>query len=239
MNNTNNATARQSFDQAKAMFYKAFLENFKGDEMACKRFVENLKLSQSEIRLETLLSATQTSFTFGVTPNQVNSANINFATENRLQMQDSLCVNEYGIYVAIPGSNTAVNYQLNTWGNPNTFSTANVADSINNQFYSNGFFRVKCNNDVLMPYRGLLNHWYKPQTQLTGVTGSATVADPADQIRGAEDGCITMEPNLVLIGSKNNVPTIELPGAMTAADATLRVVLIMRGILAQNSTVVS
>jgi hypothetical protein len=43
----------------------------------------------------------------------------------------------------------------------------------------------------------------------------------------------------VLIGSKNYVPEIVLKSAMASAAAFLRTVVIFRGILAQNSTVVS
>jgi hypothetical protein len=95
---------------------------------------------------------------------------------------------------------------------------------------------MRVNNDVIIPFRGLLNHWYKPQTQQTAALGPAS---PQDQFRGAEDGFITQEPNLLLIGSKAYVPQIELPAALSSAAEFLRCVLIFRGILAQNSTVIN
>jgi hypothetical protein len=95
---------------------------------------------------------------------------------------------------------------------------------------------MNVNNDVVIPYRGLFNHWYKPQTQQTAALGAGS---PGDQIRGAEDGMITFEPNAILIGSKGYQPQIVLPAAMASAAQFLRCILIFRGILAQNSTVVS
>jgi hypothetical protein len=87
-----------------------------------------------------------------------------------------------------------------------------------------------------MPYRGLFNHWYKGQTQQTAALGAAS---PADQIRGAEDGFITDEPNILLIGSKGYIPQIILPAAIALTSTHVRAVLIFKGILAQNSTSVS
>lgn len=234
MNNTNNSSARESFQHARRMFFRAFRDKFKTDQ-DCQNWVEGLVLSQSEIRLEVQLLANQNSFVFGVTPNQANTNNVQFNTERRLPLQDSICVNEYGIFVGNPASAIDTNWNLRTYGNTQDFAAASAA-ALDAGFYSNGTFVVKCNNNVIMPYRGLLNHWYKPQTQQTAALGAAS---PGDQIRGAEDAMITDEPNIVIIGSKNYIPQIELPAALASVDAFERAVLIMRGIYAQNSTVVS
>lgn len=234
MNNTNNFTARESYIQAKKMFFKAFRDKFNNDG-DCASYVESLKLSQSEIRLEVELDAVRNSFVFGLTPNQTNTTNVQFNTERRLNLQDSLCVNEYGIFVAQPASRTDTAYNLRTYGNTQDFAAADAA-ALDTTFYSNGGLQVRANNDVIIPYRGLFNHLYRPQTQQTAALGAAS---PKDQIRGSEDGMITAEPNLVLIGSKNYVPEIVLASALASAAAFERCILIFRGILAQNSTVVS
>lgn len=235
MNNTNNASARESFEIAKKIFFNSFLPNFKGDVSACQQYVNSLKLSQSEIRLEVNLLTTNNSFVFGVLNNQANSNNIQFGTETRLNQSDTLCVNEYGIYVGQASGNNDTTFKLNTYGNTQVFAAADAA-ALDSTFYSNGGFVITVNNDVVCPNRGLFNHWYKGQTQQTAALGAAS---PGDQIRGAEDGMITMEPNILLIGSKNYQPQIVLKSALASAAANLRAVLIMRGILAQNSTVVS
>lgn len=234
MNNTNNISARDSFRKAKDLFIQAWSGKFGGDMKRTIDYVEGLKLSQSEIRLEVGLTTTTSTFTFGVTPNQASTSNTVFNTEQRLQLQDSLVVSEYGIFVAQPASATDTQFRLRTYGNTQDFGAD--ATGIDTTFYNNGFFSVKCNNDVIIPYRGLFNHWYKPETQQTAALGAGS---PGDQVRGAEDGMITQEPNVLLIGSKNYQPQIQLPAALASATANLRAVLIFRGVLAQNSTVVN
>lgn len=235
MNNTNNYSARMSFDVAKEVLFKAWIDSFNGDAAACMNWVNSRKLSQHEIRLEVGLNTNNNRFAFGVTPNQASSSNLIFNTENRLQLQDSLIVAEYGIFVAQPSSTTDTGYDLHTYGNTQVFSATDAA-ALDSTFYSNGFFSTKVNNDVVIPYRGLFNHLYRPQTQETAPIGAGS---PKDQIRGAEDGFVTQEPNLLLIGSKNYVPEIVLPSALATAAPFLRTILIYRGVLAQNSTVVN
>jgi hypothetical protein len=235
MNSTNNYSARMSYDIAKQVLFNSWFDSFNKDSRACWAWVNGRKLSQHEIRLEVGLNVNNNRFAFGVTPNQANSTNVIFPTENRLMLQDSLVVSEYAIFVAQPTSNTDVTFTLNTYGNTQVFAAADAA-ALDSTFYSNGYFSTKVNNDVVIPYRGLFNHWYKPQTQQTGALG---VGSPKDQLRGAEDGFVTQEPNLLLIGSKNYVPEIVLPGALASAAAFERAILIYRGVLAQNSTVVN
>lgn len=238
MNSTSNISARETFTTAKHIFYRAMRNKFapgpQGD-YDCQAWVDNLKLSQGEIRLEVNLTTTSNSFTFGVTPNQQNTSNVQFATERRLQLQDSLVVSEYGIFVGQASGNNDTTFPLNTYGNTQVFAAADAA-ALDSTFYSNGWFSLKANNDVIVPYRGLFNHWYKPQTQQTAALGAGS---PKDQIRGAEDGFVTMEPNILLIGSKNYQPEINLAASLASAAANLRCVFIARGVLAQNSTVVS
>lgn len=240
MTNSNNIAAQIAYDHAKKVLYDAWIDSFIGSgkgKGACENWVDGRKLSQSEIRLEVTLNTTGSIFTFGVTPQQAasNSAGGPFNTENRLQLQDSLIVSEYGIFVAQPSSSTDTTFQLRTYPNTQDFAAADVT-ALQSTFYSNGWFTLKCNNDVLVPYRGLFNHLYRPQTQQTAALGAAS---PADQIRGGEDGFITQNPNLLLIGSKNYQPQIQLPAALASAAANMRAVIIFKGVLAQNSTVIN
>lgn len=238
LNNTNNLSARAAFEQAKVMFYKAFRNNFPATmdgDRACKQYVESLKLSQNEIRVEVNLTTTASNFLFGLTPNQANTSNVQFLTENRLNLQDTLCVNEHGIFVAQTTGNNDAAYEFHTYGNTQAFAAADAL-ALNSTFYKNGQLVIKCNNDVIVPGRGLYNHFYSPQTQQTGPLGAGS---PGDQLRGAEDGFITDDPNIVLVGSKNYQIEVQLKAAMASAAANLRCILILRGVLAQNSTVVS
>jgi hypothetical protein len=240
MNNKDNASARMSFDIAKQVLYKAWIDSFvkanpgnpgKADA-DCKAWVNSRKLSQGEIRLEVELNTANSTFTFGVTPTQQNSTGVTFNTENRLQLQDSLICAEYGIFVGQPASRTDTAWRLRTYGNTQDFAAADAA-ALDETFYSHGSFQLRVNNDVIVPYRGLYNHWYKGQTQQTAALGAGS---PGDQICGAEDGFITAEPNILYIGSKNYQPQIVLPTQLASAAAFMRCILICRGINAQNST---
>lgn len=238
MNSTNNISARSSFIQAKDMFFNAMRDKFPAGpdgDMKCRKWADNLKLSQGEIRLEVELNTGNNIFQFGVTPNQANTNGIVFPTEVRLPLQDSICGTEMIIQVCKPASRTSTAFQLRSYGSAADF-TAAAAAALNSTFYSNGIFTFKVNNDVLVPQRGLSNWWYKPQTQQTAALGAGS---PDDQFRGAEDAAVTCEPNLVFIGSKNNIPQIQLFSNLATVDEFTRVVMIIRGPYAQNSTVVN
>jgi len=77
-----------------------------------------------------------------------------------------------------------------------------------------------------------------PQTQQTVTPIASGVA--VNQFDGTTYGEYACEPNWVLIGSKNNLLTINLPNAISSLKAGTNVVaLVLRGVLAQNSTQVS
>lgn len=236
MNSTNNASARAAYDQARRLFAMAMLDKFGNNFGRAMQWANSLKLTQGEVRREVQLTATSQSFVFGVTAQQNSQGATGlFNTEIPLQQQDCLCATEYGIFVRKPASATSTIDTPFTYGNPQTFSTANVATALNGTFYGGGSFRLTCNNDVLIPNRGLYNHYYVPQTQ-GGVGITAQTIFPIDQNRGAEDGFVTLEPNVVLVGTKNYIPQINLPANLAAVETNQRAVIIFRGILAQNST---
>jgi hypothetical protein len=82
----------------------------------------------------------------------------------------------------------------------------------------------------------LWRHWQTNQTQQTAALGAGS---PEDQFNGADDGFYPMQPFILLIGSQNIQVNINLPISPTTVDANSRLVLMFRGILAQNSTVVN
>lgn len=240
MNNTNNYSARLSYEQAKRTLFDSWIEDFRlanpGNPQRaaqmCKNWVESRKLSQGEYRFEVNLVTGNSQFTFAVTTLQQNSSGVIFPTEQRLAPQDSLITNEYGILIAQTTGNADTAFQLRTYPNTQDFAAADVV-ALNASLYSNGWLTMKVNNDVIVPYRGLLNHLYRAQTQQTAPLGAAS---PQDQICGAEDSFITDEPNILLIGTKNYVPQIVLAGPITLTNANIRAIFIGRGIVAQNST---
>jgi len=238
MNNTNNISARMSYEKAIEIYTDAWVntDTFKGDRVACRNYVMTLKLSQNEIRLEVGLTGNKTAFKFALTTNQNNSSNLQFLTERRLDLQDALIANEYGIYIAKTAGQNDADYSLRTYPNSQDF-TAAEASKLKNILYSNGEFGITCNKDIIMPNRGVFNHLYLPQTQETAPLGAGAAGD---QIRGSEDGMITMEPNILLIGTKGYDMVLSLKDAL-GDDLTdnVRAILIYRGIMAQNATSVS
>ena len=188
-------------------------------------------LSQSYIRSEVAMSTSTTSYQIPILVNSTG-ANTNFATNNLLNLQDAFVVSSIGIFVSIPASSSTTAFRLYTYPNTTAFSTAGAATALYNLY--NGKMQVVINNRQILSSWDIYRHLYVPQTQ----QGAASTATTQDENDATEFGYYPVEPNIVLVGSKNNVISLELPGAISTLEAGTapRIVVIMRGILAQNST---
>ena len=188
-------------------------------------------LSQSYIRSEVAMSTSTTSYQIPILVNSTG-ANTNFATNQLLQLQDAFVVSSIGIFVSIPATSTTTAFRLYTYPNTTAFSTAGAANALYNLY--NGKMSVVVNNRQIVPAWDIYKHLYVPQTQ-QDVLAPTTKQDQND---ASEYGYYPVEPNIVLVGSKNNVISLELPGAISVLEAGTapRIVVIMKGILAQNST---
>ena len=185
-------------------------------------------LSQSYLRFENTLSTTKTSYDFGVLNNQTISGSTQFPTEQRLNLQDAFYISEIMVYLGKASSTTDASYKLSTYPSAQIFTTG--ATSLYTLY--NGVLSLTVNNRQIVPVSDLTKYLQVPQTQATGAANS-----PIDQFDGAWSTVV--EPNLVLIGSKNSLINITIPSAFSTLDANTRVVIICRGVLAQNVTVVS
>ena len=185
-------------------------------------------LSQSYLRFENTLSTTKTSYDFGVLNNQSISGSTQFPTEQRLNLQDAFYISEIMVYLGKASSTTDASYKLSTYPSAQIFTTG--ATSLYTLY--NGVLSLTVNNRQIVPVSDLTKYLQVPQTQATGAANS-----PIDQFDGAWSTVV--EPNLVLIGSKNSLINITIPSAFSTLDANTRVVIICRGVLAQNVTVVS
>jgi hypothetical protein len=188
-------------------------------------------LSQSYIRSEVAMSTSTTSYQIPILTNSTG-ANTNFATNQLLQLQDAFVVASIGVFVSIPAASTTTAFPLYTYPNASAFSTSGASAALYNLY--NGKLSVVVNNRQIVPAWDLYRHLYVPQTQ----QGAASTATTIDQNDATEFGYYPVEPNIVLVGSKNNVISLELPGAISVLQASTapRIVVIMRGILAQNVT---
>jgi hypothetical protein len=191
-------------------------------------------LSQGYIRTEVALSTTKTSYQFPILVND-NINGSSFNTSNLLNLQDAFYVSSIGLFFAKPGSSTATNFQLVTYPNASIFSTTNTASSLYTWY--NSSLQLVVNNRQIIPSYDLYRHYSVPQTQTTANADYTTSGiNYKDQQSGADSGFYPVEPGWVLVGSKNNTLTVNLPQAMAAVETDSRAIIIFRGHLAQNVT---
>ena len=218
----NSLAGRQDFDLAVNIFKKA---------TGAVDPVSQFRLTQSRLRLEQALVTTTTSYRFPVLSNIQNQGTSPFATELRLNMQDTFVITAVGIYVAGPASAADAAFPLYSYLNPFKFST-NAAPM---EVIYNGVMNLMINQAQLVRNWPLSWHKHVPQTQST----QAAAADsPIDEFDGSDYGMIAMQPFLLLSGATNIELTVNLPVAPSAVLANSRLVIVFDGVLAQNSTVI-
>lgn len=186
--------------------------------------------TQSFLRLEQALSISKAMYTFPVT-NQQQGGTTQFNTEQRLNLQDSFVVSALQIAIGLPSGATDATFKKNTFLNPFLFTNSAAMGVI-----YNGQLTLAVDNVTYIPNWDIERHNYVPETQATAAPAATS---PITQYDGSSFGYFPVEPNIVLIGSKNLALQINLPSAPTAIDANSRLIITMRGILAQNSTSVN
>jgi hypothetical protein len=195
--------------------------------------VNQAVLSQSYIRSEIAMSTSTTSYHVPVLVNDTQNGNT-FPTENRLNLQDAAVISAVGVYVALPASASTTAFPLYSYPNAVAFSTAGAATALYNLY--GGYMQMNINNRVIVPSWGLYKHLNVPQTQQGSQAGATNGG--IDQFDGTDTGYYPMEPNVVLVGSKNNQISLNLPSAIGTLQAGVapRIVVIFQVILAQNVT---
>lgn len=193
-------------------------------------------LSQSYLRFEQQLSATKTSYSFGILQNDAgNSGTAQRPTEQRLALQDSFYCSSVQILFGKAAAAGDTNFPLYTYTHQAIFGT----DYQNLWNAYNANMTLTVNNRQIVTSWDLFRHYQANQTQQVAPASATTTLN---QMNGLEDSASDCEPNWVLIGSKNNQLTINLPNAITGTPVTASAtffVVILRGVLAQNVTVVS
>lgn len=230
----NGLVARSNFEKAVQIFYNAFVPRDNRGMITNPNFdpVSAFKLTQATLRLEQPLVTTNALYTFPVLVNVQNGSQQQFSTEIRLNQQDSFVPTEVGVFVAVPTGSNDTTFKLLTYNSPAIFSAA--ASAALPTLY-NGLLKIMINNVQYLNYWDIWRHWYAGETQQTAALGAGS---PMDQFCGSDDGFYPMEPFILLIGSQNIQINITLPAALANVDANSRVILLFRGVLAQNSTVV-
>ncbi len=195
-------------------------------------------LSQSYLRFEQVVASGKTQYNFGILQNDSgNSGVAQRPTEQRLALQDSFYCSSVQILLANPGSTTSTSFPLFSFPSLATMG-ASWANYYN--LYS-GSLQLTVNNKQIVTAWDISRHYQSNQTQQTTFPlATATPATTLNQFNGGQDGSYECEPNWVLIGSKNNSLSLNLPTAITPTAANAEyIVVILRGCLAQNVTVVS
>lgn len=188
------------------------------------------KLTQSSLRLELPFVAGNNQFNFNILVNQAPVTN----TEVRLELQDSFVLSSMGFFIGVPSGATDNTYVIQSYLNPTLLT---VADANSMRAVYNSTLELAVNRNILIPEWDMWKHWVVPQTQQLAATATG---DPIDELNGAEDGFYPVEPNITLIGSKNSGISLNLNGpGITVFAANSRLILLLRGILVQNSTPVS
>jgi hypothetical protein len=159
-----------------------------------------------------------------------------FNTSNLLNLQDAFYVSSIGLFFAKPSSGTDTTFQLVSYPNASIFSTSAATSAALFTWY-NSSLQLVVNNRQIIPSYDLYRHYSVPQTQTATAVGYATSTNNTkDQQSGADSGFYPVEPGWVLVGSKNNTLTVNLPQAMSAVETNSRAIIIFRGHLAQNVT---
>lgn len=225
-NNINGATARMVYQNALEIIRNAGLT------------ADLTKLTMSDLVLEQQLFTTSTSYMFPVLNNQNgNQGNTIFNTEVRLAQQDSFVASMWGFFLEKPTSATDTTFIVQTYPNPQVFTTGSVSAQAETIY--NSVARITVNNDVVFPVWHLSRHRLVPQTQQTPLITGVQNANPYAQVDLTTDGFHPLEPNLLIIGSKNTVINVNLPANLTAVETFMRLRCHFRGVLAQNSTIIT
>jgi hypothetical protein len=225
MNTQNTATARLVYENGLRIVKGAGLDP------------DVVKLTQSDLVLEQQLFTNVTQYLFPVLNNQQgNAGGAIFNTEVRLTQQDSFISSAWGFFMSTPTSGVDATFIVQTYPNPILFTGGASAAA---ETLYNSIAQIRVNNDVVYPVWHLSRHRYVPQTQQTPLIVGVENANPYAQIDLSSDGFFPMEPNFVIIGSKNTVITAILPAALAAVTAFQRARFHFRGLLAQNSTIIT
>lgn len=218
----NGMEARMVFENSK----RALENAFPGQDILRK-----VILTQGSLRFEQPLVAGQTLYTFPILDNQQLFSNL----EDRLKLQDSFVISSIFVGTAAPASATDNTFLVDTYPNFVKYGAANALAL--QTFWNAGNLQLTVNNRIVTPKWDIQRHYNTNETQQTAALGAAS---PNDQTRGSFDGWYPMEPNVVMIGQKDTQLQIILKGAgITQVLANSRAVIMVRGVLAQNSTVVS
>jgi hypothetical protein len=190
-------------------------------------------LTQSYLRFEANISATQTQYNLDVLVN--DNTNPSFITQQKLNLQDSFISSDCGVFIGVPSTSATTDAKVKLYSYPDvTAFTASVATDLRALY--NGAMSLTVNQRVIVPSWDLMRHYKAPIMQTGFVPAPVTAGNIQNSDDLSSDGFYPVEPNIVFVGSKKNQLQITVPQAIATFPANSRIVVIFRGLLAQNST---
>lgn len=193
-------------------------------------------LTDSCLRLEQQLLTTKTQYQFAVLTNNNGPSNTLFNTEVRLNQQDSFISYAMNFYLGEPATANDATFIDYTYPSPTVFVGVGEAAALGTIYKS--YLKVTINNVVKIPTLHMGRFWFVPETQKQ--TGAANANNIANDARdGSTDGSMMLTGLLTFIGSKNNLIEFFMPAALAVIGAQTRMIQEWRGLLAQNSTIIT
>jgi hypothetical protein len=219
--NKSGQSVRSNYEIAKATLAQAGIS------------AKTAKLTQHTLRLEALLTTSATQYQFGVLVNQQSpgASGSSFNTEVKLNLQDSFFVHEIGVFIANPSSATATGFRLLTYPDSLVFTTSGVPAAT--QALYNGNISLSVDNDTIVPNWDLIRHNNIPNPNSYAVA-SGQNPPMTSGFDGTTQGLAPVEPMWILNGKQNINLRLNLQSALAAAETNQRVVVLLRGHLAQN-----
>jgi hypothetical protein len=193
-------------------------------------------LTQSDLILEQALSTTLTQYVFPVLNNDNGPSGTRFNTEVRLTQQDSFIASAWGVFLLEPSSAVAASFVAQTYPNPVVFATTGEAAALETIY--NSYCKIAVNNTVILPVWSLSRHRLVPETQQTAAAANVN-GNANSEIDLSSDGFVPVEPNILFVGSKGYQIQVILPAAIAVLGANTRLRIHYRGLLAQNTTIIT
>lgn len=196
--------------------------------------------TQSYLRLEASIQGTQGSVAFTVASNAGVAPNV---TERRLDLSDMFTVTHWGLFLMKAGTTTTATQaqisqaQLYTTPNPLVFTGAGEAAALE-CITSNSNLTVTIDRNQIVPAFDTLR--FRRAGLAQKLVGTTTGGTPAqfDSWDGPNYGFAEVDPQFTISGSGNNNITLNLATSTATSGTSSQnfVVLIMRGVLWQNSS---
>lgn len=196
-------------------------------------------LTQSTLRFEQQLIIGRTQYLWGVLTTDLSATNQPPTnTEVRLRQQDSFITSNIAFRLGEPANANDPTYVDTTYPSPAIFNAAGEAAAL--EVLYKGQIKLTVNGTVITPTLHTGRFRYVPLTQKVAAAANQN-GIAYDAIDQATDGIMVCEPNLVLIGSKGNLLETSYPAGVTVIGTAgfTRMIFEFRGLLAQNSTIIT